>query len=76
MFWGQVRDRDAVPFLDALSSSCDIIRFGQKHNLKSGQARRMCKREVRLYVQVEAGEPALLLQNAYCKLPCLCTKLC
>mmetsp|Transcript_29313 Transcript_29313/g.77001 ORF Transcript_29313/g.77001 Transcript_29313/m.77001 type:complete len:1413 (+) Transcript_29313:40-4278(+) len=32
----KVRDRDAVPFLDALAS-CDIARFGTEHKLRSGQ---------------------------------------
>ena len=32
----QVRDRDAVPFLDSLAS-CDIARLGQEHRLRSGQ---------------------------------------
>ena len=34
----QVRDRDAVPFLDALAS-CDIMRFGVEHKLRIGQVR-------------------------------------
>ena len=32
----QVRDRDAVPFLDSLAS-CDIACLGQEHRLRSGQ---------------------------------------